>query len=59
MSSRLAGVIPDNEVNEEGDFVHYFTLLADSEPINYEVEMLEKVWKDAQLDARVHKVTNK
>jgi hypothetical protein len=34
MSSRLVDheVIPNNEVNDEGNFVH-FTLLADFEPI--------------------------
>jgi len=39
MSSRLVDheVILDNEVNEEGDFVH-FALLVDSESINYEEE---------------------
>ena len=51
MSSRLVDheVIPDNEVNDEGDFVH-FALLADSELINYEIALTEKVWKDVMIE---------
>jgi len=35
-STRLAGyeITPDNQVNEEGEFIH-FALLADAKPINY------------------------
>ena len=48
VSARLAGheITPDSEVNEEGEFVR-FALLADSEPINFEVVVNEKVWKNA------------
>jgi len=49
-STRLAGheVTPDNLVNEEGEFVH-FALLADAEPINYEVALNEDVYKNAMI----------
>jgi len=46
VSTRLAGheITPDNQVNEEGEFAH-FALLADSEPINYEIAMNKEVWR--------------
>jgi hypothetical protein len=51
VSTRLArhGITPDNQVDEEGEFVH-FALLADSEPINYEIAMNEEVWKNAMIE---------
>jgi len=50
-STSLVGheITPDNEVNEEGEFVN-FALLANSEPINYEITMTEKVWKNAMIE---------
>ena len=50
-STRLAGheVTPDNLVNEEGEFVH-FALLADADPINYEVALTEEMWKNAMIE---------
>jgi len=51
VSTRLDGheITPYNEVNEEVEFVH-FALSAYSEPINYEIEMTEKVWKNAMIE---------
>ena len=50
-STRLAGheVTPNNLVNDEGEFVH-FALLANAEPINYEVALNEYVWKNAMIE---------
>jgi len=49
--TRLDGheITPDNQVNEEGEFVH-FALLADAESINYEAALNEKVWKNAMIE---------
>ena len=50
-STRLVGheITPDNLVNEEGEFVH-FALLANAEPINYEVALNEDVWKNDVIE---------
>ena len=44
VSTRLVGheITHDNQVNEEGEFVH-FSLLADAEPNNYEITLNEEV----------------
>jgi len=51
VSTRLAGheLTPDNLVNEDGKFVH-FALLADAEPINYEITLNEEVWKNVMIE---------
>jgi hypothetical protein len=48
LPKRLADceIAPDNEVNNEGEIVHY-AMLADSEPIDVKVALKSKVWKEA------------
>lgn len=51
VSTRLARheITHDDQVNEEGEFIH-FALLADAEPINYEITLNEEVWKSAMIE---------
>lgn len=51
MSTRLASheVIPKIKVNDEGDFVH-FALLIDSQYVNYEIALSDKVWKNITIE---------
>jgi hypothetical protein len=42
-------IADDNEVNEDGDLVH-FALLAGAEPINYVDALTDKKWKQAMIE---------